>query len=176
MVFTEPVRDRGLPGWTRRAVLATGGVAMAGAAAGCAWFDSDPPPPPPDPLEPLLAGTRALVERYAAGIAAHPDLADRLAPVHEAHLAHVTALVQLIGRPELASPSTGPGGWSPPLGATPATPEPSPSPEDLLAGLREAEAAAGEEATAACLAAPPDRAAVLGSITAARATHAEVLR
>ncbi|MPZ25649.1 MAG: hypothetical protein GEV12_04180 [Micromonosporaceae bacterium] len=158
---------------------------MAGAVSGCAWFDTDPPPPPPpDPLEPLLAATRALAARYAAALASHPELSDQLAPLHEAHLAHATALVELIGRPELASPTAGPGGWSPPLGGSPAGPgngSPSPGgpdepPEDLLAGLREAELTAREEATAACLAAPPERAAVLGSITAARATHAEVLR
>lgn len=183
MVFTEPVRDRGGPGWTRRAVLGAGSAAVAGVASGCAWFDTDPPPPPPDPLEPLLTATGILAARYAATIADHPELAGRLTPLHEAHLAHVTALVQLIGRPELASPSTGPGGWSPPLGSSPspgapaASPgAPAASPDDRLAELRDAELAAGEEASAACLAAPPERAAVLGSITAARATHAEVLR
>jgi hypothetical protein len=42
--------------------------------------------------------------------------------------------------------------------------------------LRIAEKTARDEATAACLAAPADRTALLGSIVAARATHQEVLR
>jgi hypothetical protein len=146
--------------WTRRAVLA-GVVALSG----CSWLDREPDePPPPDPLEPLLASTRALAARYQASVTAFPDLADRLQPVLANHRAHETALLELIGRPELASPSPGAGTWSPPLA------------EDVLGELRDAERAARDEAAQACLAASPERAAVLGSITAARATHAEVLR
>jgi hypothetical protein len=146
--------------WTRRAVLA-GVVALSG----CSWLEREPDEPtPPDPLEPLLASTRALAARYQSALAAHPELADRLRALHENHRVHEAALLELIGRPELASPSPGAGTWSPPLG------------EDVLGELREAEQAAREEAAQACLAASPERTAVLGSITAARATHAEVLR
>lgn len=172
MVFTVAVRDGDRPGWTRRAVLgAAGGTAVGGALAGCSWFEPDPPPPPPpDPLEPLLVATRTLATRYQDVLGAHPDLAVRLRPLHQAHLAHVAALLAAIGRPELASPSPGSGSWSPPTpGQIP------PEPAGAVAHLREAELAARAEAAEACLAAVPERAALLGSITAARATHAEVL-
>jgi hypothetical protein len=159
MVFTGPV----LIGWTRRAVLA--GVATA-AVSGCSWLERDSgEPPPPDPLEPLLTSTRALAARYQAAVTANSDLADRLQPLLQNHRAHETALLELIGRPELASPSPGTGAWSPPLDEA-----------DVLGELLEAERAAREEAGQACLTAPPERVAVLGSIAAARATHAEVLR
>jgi hypothetical protein len=167
------VADR--PGWTRRAVLAAGaGVAVAGPVTGCTWWRPDPqPPPPPDPLEPLLAGTRALAGRYDRTLAAHPELAGRLRPLHQAHLAHEGALLATIGRPELASPSPPPatGTWSPPLaGRGIAT-----DPVDAIGELREAERNGRREAAQACLAGPPERAALLGSITAARASHAEAL-
>lgn len=172
MVFTMAVRVRGGTGWTRRAVLAAGSVAAAGAATGCAWFapEPPPPPPPPDPLEPLLAGTRALAARYQQVLTRHPELAGQLAPLHQAHLAHVDALLTMIGRPELATPTPGTGSWSPPLDP----PVPA-RPGDAVAQLRETEQAARQAATEACLAAAPERAALLGSVTAARATHAAVL-
>jgi hypothetical protein len=147
-----------------------GVAAAAGALSGCSWLGSDPPePPPPDPLEPLLSATRALRARYAAVLAAHPDLTGRLRPLDDAHAAHESALVDLIGRPELASPSTGTGSWAPPAGEVA-------DPDQALAMLRDAERDGQAEAAQACLSAPPERAALLGSITAARATHAEVLR
>jgi hypothetical protein len=159
MVFTGSVHG----GWSRRAVLGAGTVGAAGALSGCSWFTDDPPPPPPDPLEPLLAGTRLLASSYAAALAAHPGLADRLRPLHETHLAHETALVELIGRPELASASP------------PAVGPPPIDPDGALAALRDAERDGQDAASRACLSAPPERAALLGSIAAARATHAEVL-
>jgi hypothetical protein len=158
-VFTSAVRE----GWSRRAVLGAAGViGAAGTLSGCSWFEDDPPPPP-DPLEPLLAATRVLAARYEAALAAHPELADRLRPLHEAHRAHESALVELIGRPELASAS-------PP----PASPAPA-DPEETLAALRDAERDEQDQATRECLAAPAERAGLLGSIAAARATHREVL-
>lgn len=185
LVFTVAVR-RDKPGWTRRAVLgAASGAAVAGAVSGCSWFESDPPPPPPpDPLEPFLAATRALATRYQRVLASHPDLVGQLRPLQQAHLAHAAALVALIGRPELASPTATttpePTGPEP---AAPASPDPAGTadpaeptePAEAVAGLRAAEQDARAAAAEACLAAPPERAALLGSITAARATHAEVL-
>ncbi len=157
-----------------------GATALAGAAAtvgGCTWLGSPEPeaPPPPDPLEPLLADTRALVTRYQGTRTAHPDLADALAPLQEAHAAHAAALRELIGLPDPATPSPG------------VTPQPAPAatpsevdniaddPDDAVGDLREAEAEAFDGALAHCLAAPADRTALLGAICAARATHLEVL-
>jgi hypothetical protein len=166
------VRDAVGPGWTRRAVLAAGSAAVVGTATGCSWLDPDPPPPPPpDPLEPLLAGTRTLAARYQQALDTHPDLADRLRPLHQTHLAHEAALLAAIGRPELATPSPGSGAWSPPLDGWSVPDDPA----GALAELREFEQDGQQEAARACLAAHPERAALLGSVTAARATHAEVL-
>jgi hypothetical protein len=163
MVFTVSVRY----GWTRRAVfVATAGAGATGILSGCSWFDTTPVPPPPDPLEPLLGSTRDLAARYAAVLAARPELADRLGPLLAAHQAHAETLAGMVGRPGSAASAA--AAWSPPQ-------DPGQDPEQLLLGLREVELTAREEAAAACLAAPPDRASVLGSITAARATHAEVL-
>lgn len=146
----------------------------AATASGCSLWESDPPPPspPPDPLEPLLASARDLAGRYARAIADHPELADRLGPLHEAHLAHETALREVIGRPQLTTPaSPGTGTWvAPSTGASPPA-----GPQETVSALRRAERDGREQAEQACLAAEPGRAALLGSITAARRTHVEVL-
>jgi hypothetical protein len=176
MVFTVAMRDGDARGWSRRSVLAAAALAgTAATAGGCTWLGSpEPEPPPPDPLEPLLADTRALMARYEAARAAHPDLADALAPLQDAHTAHVAALRELIGLPDPATPSPG------------ATPQPSPTPtaaagdiaddpDEAVGDLREAEAEAFEDAMQRCLDAPPERTPLLGSICAARATHLEVL-
>jgi hypothetical protein len=168
------VHDRDRAGWTRRAVLGAASGAVAGVVSGCSWLETDPPPPlPPDPLEQLLATARALAERYQQVSATHPDLAGRLRPLHRAHLAHVETLLRTIGRPELAAPTGASGAWATPLEGT-ARPDPDRT-ADPLAELRAAERSARAEAARACLAGPPERAALLGSITAARASHAEVL-
>jgi hypothetical protein len=148
-----------------RAATSVAGAAVAAPLAGCGLFDREEPDEP-DPLDPLLAATVRLVAEYDAAIGAQPPLAARLTPLRDAHAAHAKALAQVIGRPaSRLSPS--------PAAADPASPG-----EDAagtLARLRAAEKAGQDEAAAACLAAPADRTALLGSITAARATHREVL-
>lgn len=155
--------------WRRRAVLGAAlGFATLG-VAGCDLFDRSPdPPPPPDPLEPLRAQALVLADRYALVIAAAPALAARLGPLRDAHLAHVTALNKLIGTPMA---STGPSGVAPPPGSA----SPDPDPATAVTALRAAEEAAQRDAVIACLAAPFDRAGLVGSIAACRATHAAVL-
>ncbi|WP_433233478.1 hypothetical protein ACQP2H_07485 [Micromonospora sp. CA-248260] len=149
-------------------MLRSGALLAVGAATvpltGCALFDRDEPSPPSDPLEPLADEARALAARHRAAIAADPGLADRLTPIADAHTAHADELRRLIGRP-------GPSG--------PATPAPSAGEgtrSALLAGLRTAEQSGRDNAAKACAAAPGDRAALLGSIAAARATHLEALK
>ncbi|WP_051799683.1 hypothetical protein [Catenuloplanes japonicus] len=158
---------------TRRRILA-GAVALAGATAalaGCSPDDQEtppPPPPPPDALEPLLAETRALLDLYQAAYAAQPSLASRLTPMLEAHTAHLAELTKVMTPPP--SPVT--------AGSVPVPPSGSPTTAAsvTLAELRAAEQTGQKSAATACATAPATRAALLGSIAAARATHAEVLR
>lgn len=152
-------------------MLAAAGAGLTGGLAvttGCDWWNRPAPPPPPDPLEPLVSATRALAARYRRTIAVHPDVAERLHPLLQTHDAHVTALLDLIGRPEPATPT-------PTTSATPTPPAVPAAADEAVAALREAEEHARDEARHACLQAPADRAGLLGSICAARATHVEVL-
>jgi hypothetical protein len=150
---------------TRRRVLATaGGTLGAAALAGCGLLDDEPAPvPPPDPLQPLLDEAVALAGAYDRAVAAQPALAERLAPLAEDHRAHATELARMIG-------TTLPSGVAAPSSPASATDG------DTTAALRKAEQAAQKTAVAACAAAPKDRAALVGSIAACRATHAEALR
>jgi hypothetical protein len=173
MVLTGRVRNTkddwgaGVARASRRSVLraALTAAAVAIPVTGCDLLDRRPEPTPSeDPLTPLINGALDLANRYDAAIAARPDLAERLAPVAQAHRAHAAELAKVTGTP-VPSP-TG-----------------SPSTADLagadanttLTALRAAEQSGWEAAVNACLAAPDDRAALLGSIAAARATHLEVL-
>lgn len=106
----------------------------------------------------------ALAAANQASAAAHPELADRLGPIAEAHTAHATELARVIG---VALPST--------VAAAPTT-APAADPTGALAALRALEKTAQQSATVACAAAPAERAALLGSIAAARATHQEALK
>lgn len=143
-------------------MLRTATALAAAPLAGCGMFDREEPDHE-DALDPLLAATVRLVAVYDAAIAAHPDLAERLTPLRDAHQAHAKALAQLIGR-RASSLSPSPVASPPAADAT-----------AVLAQLQAAEKAGQDEAAAACLAAPADRTALLGSITAARATHRQVL-
>ncbi|MEH0935099.1 hypothetical protein [Micromonospora psammae] len=143
------------------ALVAVGGAAVP--LTGCDLFDRDGPEPP-DPLEPLVRESRDLAARYRAAIAADPGLTDRLAPIAEAHTAHADELQRVIGRPA-PSGSASPGAPTAPAGRN-----------ALLAALRQAERGGRDSAAKACAEAPGERAALLGSIAAARATHLEVLR
>ncbi|MFC4105185.1 hypothetical protein [Micromonospora zhanjiangensis] len=129
---------------------------------GCDLFGGSSPAGP-DPLRPLLTEAVDLAGRYAAAATAHPDLAALLDPIARAHRSHAAELGRLAGVPV---PSDVPGG-SPgaPTGDSGAT----------LAALRSAEQRGQDSATRACLAAPAESAALLGSIAAARATHLAAL-
>lgn len=141
-------------------------AATAYGLGGCGIFDGgpEPPAPTPDPLRPLLTGALELAARYEAAIAAYPQLTDRLTAIRDAHRAHADALARLIGAPT-------------PLPTDPSDgPTPAADPKATLAALRAAEQDGRAAATQACLDAPAGRAALVGSIAAARASHAEVLR
>ena len=147
----------------RAAVAVTGiGLASTSTLAGCDLFGSGGSTTPPTAaLDGLLAHTVALGHQYDGAIAAAPDLAALLTPLRDAHRAHAEAIAASIGRPV---PSAGP--------------ESSAAPADrqaALVALRSAEKAAQAESLAACLGADERLAPLLGSITAARASHQEVL-
>ncbi|MFI5491109.1 hypothetical protein [Actinoplanes sp. NPDC051859] len=140
--------------------VAAGTAVGVSAVAGCSLFDDDQDPAPePDALQPLLDEAIRLAAGYDRAIAADPSLRDRLSPLADDHRAHVTELSALIG---VTAPST--AASAPPGGA------------QSLAALRKAEQTAQKTAVTACGQAPADRAALVGSIAAARAAHAEVLR
>ncbi|WP_231605834.1 hypothetical protein [Micromonospora sp. HK10] len=161
--------QNGLPGHSRRNLLRGGALVALGAAVvpvtGCDLLDrGDDGPPPPDPLEPVAAEAAALEARYRAAITAAPDLAGRLTPIADAHRAHAEELRRVIGRP---APSGTPAVAPSTAGTDPAA---------LLSALSGAEQQGRKNAAQACAAAPADRAALLGSIAAARATHLEALK
>jgi hypothetical protein len=160
MVFTESVRIH-----TRRWVLGLTAAGVGGAVlAGCGLLDhaASRAPAGADALQPLLTEAVALAAAYDRVVAAQPGLAGRLTPLAADHRAHASELASLIGTavpspaPALASASTGAG--------------------HLLIQLRANEQTAQRNAVAACTTAPAERAALVGSIAACRATHAEALR
>jgi hypothetical protein len=159
-------RPHAAPLTKRRGVLrATLLTVAAYPLVGCDLFESEPEPAAsPDALAPLLAGTLDLAARHEAAIAAYPELADRLTPVLTAHREHATELAKLTGA---TTPS--------PVASTPAA-TPAGDAKATLAALRTAEQQGQKAAADACLTAPAERAALLGSISAARATHLEVVR
>lgn len=149
---------------------AVGAVALY-PIAGCGLFGDDEekaPPPAPDPLAPLLAEARSLAGQHEAAIAAFPALAQRLTPVARAHREHEAALAKVIKAPEPSASA------SPDTSASP-TP-PAGDAKSTLAALRAGEQKCQKAAAQACQAAPAERAALLGSIAAACATHLEVVR
>ncbi|MCY1145213.1 hypothetical protein OWR29_45040 [Actinoplanes sp. Pm04-4] len=150
---------------SRRWVLgAAAGLGAAG-LTGCGLLDDEPEPPEvPDPLQPLLDEAVALAASYDRAIVSQPGLATRLTPLADDHRAHATELARLIGK---SLPSTSASSVpSAPAGAA----------AETVASLRTAEQTAQKNAVAACKSAPADRAALVGSIAACRATHAEALR
>ncbi|MBM0235768.1 hypothetical protein JNW91_30825, partial [Micromonospora sp. STR1_7] len=100
-------------GQSRRKLLRTGALlALGGAVApltGCDLFDrDDQPAPPPDPLRPMVDESLGLAAAHRASAAAHPELAERLGPIAEAHTAHATELARVIGVAVPSAPAAAP--------------------------------------------------------------------
>ncbi len=147
---------------TRRALIGTGVVVAAG-GIGAAVAGLQPrrrpqaPPAAPPQLSDALAREQSLVAHLDAALAARPELRQ----VRNDHAAHAAALRQSIASyPAPASPpvSSGP----PPVAAT-------------TAKLRASELAAAKAAAAESAALTGADAALLASISASEATHAELL-
>jgi hypothetical protein len=198
MVLTWPV-DNGGFAYTRRTVLGTaGGAALSVTAlSACGPFDDDDEQPKTaDPLQPVLAAALSLAADYDRAALAQPGLSARLAPLAADHRAHAAELARLIGEPvPSAATSAPPTATSAPPTATSAPPTATSAPPTAttapptatsppltaadaatVAALRKAEQSAQKAAAAACRGAAAARAALLGSIAACRATHAEALR
>ncbi|WP_433084380.1 hypothetical protein ACQP1P_07480 [Dactylosporangium sp. CA-052675] len=158
----------------RRALLAAAATATTAALTGCDLGENpkDPPfDPTGDALMPLLTRAVALRDRYGEALTAFPALQDRLGPLKDDHEQHVVALAREIGLPER-------GPFPAASGSAAAPPSAGPLPGDQAAALAELaklEKDGRQDAETACLAAPSYRAALLGSIAACRAGHAEVL-
>jgi hypothetical protein len=128
---------------------------------GCGLFDDDPEPPsPPDALQPVLDEALALAAACDRLAAAEPELAARLTPLAGDHRVHADELSRLIGA---EIPSSAPSASAPAVGGS-------------RAALRKAVQSAQRTATTAARQAPAERAALVGSIAACRATHAEALK
>lgn len=89
-------------GPTRRSAIVSVLALAAGSSAACDSSSRPDPAPAPAPsstanpddavMARVVAAERSLLERYAAALARHPSLADRLRPLREEHVAHLAAL------------------------------------------------------------------------------------
>jgi hypothetical protein len=141
---------------------AAAGMTLSGAAlTACGLFGDDPAPtPPPDPMQPVLDEARALAAQCDRLALAQPDLAARLTPLGDDHKAHVAELTRLLQTTVAPSASA--------LAAETAA-------DTTVAELRAAEQKAQRTAYLTAKTAAADRAGLLGSIAACRATHVEAL-
>lgn len=152
-----------MPPVDRRTFLAT--CASALVATGCTT--AQPPDPQPtagpddDVRDAVAQSERALLASYDEALAAHPDLADDLAPLRAQHEAHLAG----IGRTQAPA--------SPASATAAALPRTS---DAVLAALASAERRAQRQRSRACEAAR-DAALVrtLALVAASEAQHAEVL-
>ena len=166
---------------TRRSVvraLAGLGIGAVGTGAlsplaGCTKAPAAAPSPQrePDPVRAVdlavvaraLAASQDLAARYAATIAASPDLAGLLVPLAAEHAAHVAALDTTPASGTAAAPSS-------------TAPGPAPvAPGEAMAALAAAERASAAARVDDLLASSPAVARLLASIAACQAAHAAVL-
>ncbi|MBW5486872.1 hypothetical protein [Streptomyces bambusae] len=167
---------------SRRSLLVT--AAGAALLTGCSAADRSPGRPDA-PLEPRMREaavreSQGMLERYDATLAAHPTLAERLAPLRAAVAAHVTAL-RPDGAPPTPAPAGSPGAAGAPKGAS-ASPVPSASPVQVpdqpakaLTALADAERSLAESRTQALADAPGELARLLASVAACGVVHHHLL-
>ncbi|WP_405488276.1 hypothetical protein [Streptomyces sp. NBC_00096] len=170
---------------SRRSLLA-GAAGIAGAAllSGC----SDGSSPAADPEIPLdrrmretaVRESERLLERYDATAAAHPALAERLAPLRASVAAHTAALAgerapapsRSAPRPAAPSPSGSAAAAAPPA---PSADPVSPKPDEALTALADAERSLAEARTISLAGAPGELARMLASVAACGHVHAYLL-
>lgn len=158
-------------GPSRRAFLGAAGlVALVGAGGGAAaevlrrGAPVPGSPRPPDALVAAIAAERERVQLLDAALAAPapPAPAALLSEIRANHLAHEQALRSLLPRPATA-------GAAPSASASPAGPAPD------RAALARSEATAATDTAGRALSLAGGAAALLASIAACEATHAQVL-
>ena len=118
-----------------------------------------------------LAASQDLAKRYAATVAAFPELAGVLGPLEIEHAAHIAALDTT---PTSAAPVASSGTGSAPASTSSAASAPA-IPSEALAALAAAERASAGARVADLLTCSPAVARLLASIAASQATHAAVL-
>ncbi|MCX4781389.1 hypothetical protein [Streptomyces sp. NBC_01264] len=165
---------------SRRGLLAgAAGIAGAVLLSGC----SDDGPPAADPEVPLerrmretaVRESERLLERYDATAAAHPDLAQRLAPLRASVAAHTAALADEGAPSASRSPSPVPSGAE---AAAPPAPGAAPvpaAPADALTALADAERSLAEARTLTLAGAPGELARMLASVAACGHVHSYLL-
>ena len=109
--------------------------------------------------------SRGIVERYDAVLAAHPTLAERVAPLRAEAVRHAEAFGETVTK---SSPTASPTSPSPSV-TVPATEK------DALAQLAAAERALADRRAKALLDVPGELARLLASVAAAGAAHAYLL-
>jgi hypothetical protein len=173
---------------SRRSVV---GVAAVGVVSGCSGGGGGPAPRKAVPAPGTAARAQAardslgLLGRYDAVIAAHPELAARLAPLRAEVARHAQAFGGTLPLPSAgaAAPASAPPDASSSTASPSATPRPSPHPASAhpasaaasLSSLAAAERALADRRAAALLTAPGDLARLMASVAAAGAGHAVLL-
>ncbi|GGQ37616.1 lipoprotein [Streptomyces griseomycini] len=164
-----PPSPRARSGPRRRSLLAVAPTALL--VAGCSAESEKPGatggsrPSAADRTRARAArDSRELAERYDAVIAAHPKLAQRLAPLRAEVVRHAKAFGGTVPAPSGTAPSA-----SPPVLAVPA------EEKEALAELAAAERETADRRTEALLDAPDELARLLASVAAAGAAHVYLL-
>ena len=153
---------------TRRAVLG-GSAAVLAAVTGCTSVGrAAAPPPGPDVslLDGAIQSEAGLIALYAAVIAAHQGLSDRLKPLHDHHTRHLDVLKRHY------VPGTTTGTTTPAPQATATAPR---GEARALAALMSAERKAAAARSGEVRRATPGLAQLLASIGACEAGHAQEL-
>lgn len=172
---------------SRRSLLA-GAAGITGAALLSGCSGGGPPESEPEiPLERRMRETAVrdstrLLERYDATSAAHPALAERLAPLRASVAAHTAALAAdpaaspSPNRSRSSSPSpSASAGVSAPVSPAPGA-EPVPvKPAEALTELADAERSLAEARTISLTGAPGELARLLASVAACGRVHAYLL-
>ncbi|WP_244976008.1 hypothetical protein [Nocardia huaxiensis] len=158
-------------GVNRRAALRlAGGGALAAVTLSAAACAQEPTPPAPDPLLAQEESARTDAVYATAAIAANPDRAGALQTVAAQRTEHAEALRTEIDRAiGVYGDGTTPSYRTPPV--TPVAPTQPPTVTELRTRLSSAQRSAAE----LCVTQSGYRAGLLGSISAACATHAGVL-